>query len=367
MDRKVLNLLLSNVRTPDEREGDLSAQVMANMTGVRRTLQTVEKYGLEAAESYAGALMDYAERMTRDRIRNIPDGTYVFEDRLEDDGVGCENIRIHVSLGIHGDEATLDFTRSSSQVRGSVNAVYAISLSAVLYVFRSLLEGDIPTNAGCLRPIRVVSRKGTVVDARFPAAVAGGNVETSQRIVDVVLGALAAALPGEIPAAGQGTMNNLAIGGVDPRRGSPFSYYETIAGGTGATAFTHGESGVHSHMTNTLNTPVEALEYGYPLRVKEYSIRRGTGGRGRHDGGDGLVREIQILGDAELTVLSERRRIGPYGLFGGEPGSTGRNILIRKGRRREMPGKFRASLEEGDTLRIETPGGGGYGRRSEKG
>jgi N-methylhydantoinase B len=231
----------------------------------------------------------------------------------------------------------------------------------VLYVFRSLVLTDIPTNAGCLRPITVLTQKGTIVDAQFPAAVAGGNVELSQRIVDVVLGALSKAMPQTIPAAAQGTMNNVTIGGMDFRNQTPFAYYETIGGGMGAWAKGHGESAIHSHMTNTLNTPVEALEYSYPFLVTEYSIRQGTGGHGLHRGGDGIVRETELLWEADVTVLSERRKTSPYGLFGGAPGAVGKNLLIRNNQVQEMGGKFSTSLKKGDRLRIETPGGGGWG------
>ena len=361
LDRKLMAFLLNNVRTPVEREGDFAAQIMANITGVRRTRELVEKYTLETVKFYAAGLMDYSERMIRELIGTLPDGVYDFEDFMDDDGISPGRVRVHVSVDIRGEEAVLDFSRSAPQVEGSINAVAAITLSAVLYVFRALVGRDIPTNAGCLRSVTVLSREGTVVDARFPAAVAGGNVEMSQRIVDVVLGALSKALPRGIPAASQGTMNNVTVGGQDPRTGTPFAYYETIGGGMGATDTSDGESAVHSHMTNTLNTPVEALEYSYPFLVNEYSIRRGTGGGGRHRGGDGLVREIRLLADAEVTVLSERRSIPPYGLSGGDPGTVGKNLVIRNGIKEPMPGKFSSSLKKGDILRIETPGGGGFG------
>jgi N-methylhydantoinase B len=364
IDGKLLAFLLNNVRTPTEREGDFSAQIMANITGVRRTRELMGKYGRETVDFYASGLMDYAERVTRDTIQALPDGVYEFEDHMDGDGIDTNRIKIHVTVTIQGDEAVLDFRESAPQVRGSVNAVNAITLSAVLYVFRSLVPRDIPTNAGCLRPIEVLTREGTIVDARFPAAVAGGNVETSQRIVDVILGALSQALPHAIPAASQGTMNNVTIGGFDHRKGKPFAYYETIGGGMGASASAHGESAVHSHMTNTMNTPIEALEYSYPFHVTEYSIRRGTGGTGGHRGGDGIVREIQLLSDAEITVLSERRAFPPYGLFGGGPGAVGRNITVQDGKPMERPGKFSLSLKKGDRIRVETPGGGGYGEES---
>jgi len=356
-----MRFLLNNVRTPVEREGDFAAQIMANITGVRRTEELIAKYGLEKTRFYAGALMDYAERLTRKTIQEIPDGIYTFEDFMDGDGISDRNIKLQVKITIYDDTATLDFSGCDLQVQGSINAVYAITLSAVLYVFRSLVSTDIPTNAGCMRPIRVLTRKGTIVDACFPAAVAGGNVELSQRIVDVVLGALSQAVPDKIPAASQGTMNNVTVGGVDSRNSRPFAYYETIAGGLGASLERNGESAVHCHMTNTLNTPVEALEYSYPFLVKEYSIRRVTGGNGRHKGGDGIVREIELLTDAEVTVLSERRKIPPYGLFGGKPGAVGNNIIFRKKLQEQKGGKFFVSLNKGDRLRIETPGGGGYG------
>lgn len=357
----LLGFILNNVRTPDEREGDFTAQIMANVTGIRRMQELIAKYGLQHTLFYARALIDYAEALTRDVIGNIPDGVYTFEDVLDDDGFNSKLIPINVELSIKGTTAGIDFSRSGPQVQGSLNAVRAITLSAVLYVFRSLIKKEIPANAGCLKPIHVVTKAGTIVDAQFPAAVAGGNVETSQRIVDVVLGALAKALPGKIPAASQGTMNNITIGGHDPHHGRPFAYYETLGGGMGASAFGPGESAVHSHMTNTLNTPVEALEYTYPFMVTKYAIRRKTGGRGQTTGGDGIIREIKLLADAEVTVLSERRVRGPYGLNGGKQGSPGKNTVLQAGRANEMPGKFHARLSCGDSIRIETPGGGGYG------
>lgn len=362
INSQLMAFLLSNVRTPIEREGDFAAQIMANVTGSKRIRALLDTHGLETVDFYAGCLVDYAERITRATIRQIPDGAYECEDTMEDDGFSDTPIGIHVVLTIKGDEAIVDFSGSDAQVNGGVNAVYAVTLSAVLYVFRSLIGQDIPTNAGCFRPIRVITRKKTVVDADFPAAVAGGNVETSQRIVDTLLGALSQALPETIPAASQGTMNNITIGGNDPATGRPFAYYETIGGGMGATSRSHGASAVQSHMTNTLNTPVEALEYSYPLRVQEYSIRKGSGGQGAFRGGDGIVREIKLLADAEVTMLSERRKQGPYGLFGGRPGKTGSNTLIREGVIEEKPGKFSVRLKKNDVIRIETPGGGGFGK-----
>jgi len=260
---------------------------------------------------------------------------------------------------------TVDFTGSDPQVEGSVNAVEAITYSACFYVFRCLLADEVPATAGLMRPIQVIAPEGTIVNARPPAAVAGGNVETSQRIVDVLLRALAQPVPDRIPAAASGTMNNLTIGGIDPRTSEPFAYYETIAGGMGARPAKPGVSGVHTHMTNSLNTPVEALEYAYPLRVRRYSLRPGSGGGGKHRGGDGIIREIEVLTECEVTLLADRRTRGPWGLAGGGAGAPGRATVIRRnGSVEEMPGKFSTRLLPGERIRIESPGGGGWGGAS---
>lgn len=364
IDRELLSFFLANVRTPAEREGDFAAQLMANRIGVARMEELIAGHGLETCAGYAAALLDHAEALMRAALRELPDGAWEFTDFLDDDGQGTRDIPIRLRLEKSGESVVLDFTASADQVRGCVNAVRAITLSAALYVLRALaaaLGRQLPVNAGCLRPVEVRTRPGSVVHALPPAAVAGGNVETSQRIVDVILGALAQAAPRLVPAASQGTMNNLAIGGADPRTGRAFAYYETLAGGAGATARRPGASAVHTHMTNTRNTPVEALEYAYPLLCTEYSIRRGSGGAGRHVGGDGLVRAFTLLAEAEVTVLSERRARGPWGLAGGAPGAPGANAVIRGGKAEAMPGKFAVRLAPGDGLRIATPGGGGYG------
>jgi N-methylhydantoinase B len=361
IDPELLALLLANVRTPVEREGDLSAQIAANRTGERRLREIVGKYGLAEVERYGTALLDYGERLMAEAITAIPDGNYSFADVLDDDGAGTVAIPVRCRILVRGDRATIDFTGCAPQVAGCLNAVRAITLSAVFYVFRLLAPEEIPSNAGCQRPFKVRTRPGTVADCTFPAAVAGGNVETSQRLVDVLLGALAQALPGRIPAASAGTMNNLTIGGVDSRSGELFTYYETIAGGAGGGPAGAGASGVQTHMTNTLNTPVEALEHAYPLRVRHYGLRDGSGGAGRHRGGDGVIREIEMLGCARLTLISERRVSAPYGLQGGGSGLTGRNLLIRAGAQTELAAKVSVEARAGDRLRIETPGGGGWG------
>ncbi len=359
--RDVWTMLLANVRTPEERAGDLTAQIAANRVGERRLRRTVARYGLARTLRFGRALQDYTERVMRAAIRLLPDGEYAFEDALDDDGIGRTPVVIRARVRIARDRATVDFTGSSPQVEGSVNANEAITLSACLYVFRCLIEGDVLYNAGIARPIAVRAPEGSVVNARRPAAVAGGNVETSQRITDVVLGALARAVPLRIPAASQGTMNNVTLGGIDPATGRRFAYYETIGGGMGGRAAQPGLSGVHTHMSNTRNTPVEAIERYLPVRIRKYALRAGSGGRGAARGGDGIVREYEALAEMSATVLSDRRVTAPYGAQGGEPGACGRNTLIRAGVERALPGKVEIRLEPGDRLRIETPGGGGYG------
>jgi N-methylhydantoinase B len=301
----------------------------------------------------------------RARLGELPDGVYEAEDFLDDDGYSSEPVRIAVRITIRGETATVDFTGSASQVRGPVNAVEAITLSAVYYVFRCLIQTDVPASWGILAPIKVIAPVGSVVNARPPAPVAGGNVETSQRIVDVLLLALAKS-GASVPAASQGTMNNLTIGGTDARTGRQFAYYETVAGGMGARPGLDGISGIHTHMTNSLNTPAEAMEYEYPMRVRRYSIRRGSGGGGRFQGGDGIVREIELLTDARVTILSDRRKTCPYGLAGGLPGEAGRTTIIRGTREQPLEAKDSTFALSGDRIRIESPGGGGYGKRMQR-
>lgn len=357
----VWDMILANVRTPKERAGDLFAQIAANQRGVGRMAGLIERYGPEELSAYSGHLLAYSERMTRRLIAGLPQGRFAFSDRLDNDGIGEAPVPIQAAITLDGERAVVDFSGSAPQTAGSLNAVYAITLSAVYYVFRCLLELDVPNNSGCLAPIELIAPEGTVVNARHPAPVAGGNVETSQRIVDVLLGALAQAAPERIPAASQGTMNNTLIGGWDSRREKPFTYYETIGGGFGAAPDGPGISATHSHMTNTLNTPVEALEYAYPFRVLRYAIRDGSGGAGKYLGGDGIVREILLQADAQVSLLTERRQSQPYGLHGGQPGASGRNLLIREGETTDLPDKGTFDLQAGDILSIRTPGGGGFG------
>jgi N-methylhydantoinase B len=368
----VLALLLNNVRTPEEREGDLGAQIAACQTGAQRLREICSRYGIARVKAAAGDLLVYSEELMRGFLRDLPPGTYQAEDFLDDDGISPEPVRIGVSIHVarrrggssrHREaEVTIDFTGSSPQVQGAINAVEAITYSACFYVFRCLVREDVPATAGLMRPIKVIAPAGTVVNARPPAAVAGGNVETSQRIVDVLLKALAKAIPDRIPAAAAGTMNNLTIGGIDPRSGEPFAYYETIAGGMGACPNKDGVSGVHTHMTNSLNTPAEALEYAYPVRLRRYSLRPASGGRGLHTGGDGIVREIEVLTDAQVTLLADRRSRGPYGLAGGSDGARGRTVVVHlDGSEEELAGKCSIRLRSGERVRVESPGGGGWG------
>jgi N-methylhydantoinase B len=362
----VMALLLANVRTPQERQGDLAAQIAACRTGERRLREIVLKYGEREVCKYSRHLLDYSAAMMRAAVKEIRPGTYTAEDFLDSDGVTDQPLKIRVRIRVGGArsaKAEVDFTGSSPQCAGNVNAVEAIAISAVYYVFRCLLSEDVPATSGLMAPIRVIAPPGTVVNARPPAAVAGGNVETSQRMVDTLLRALAKAAPHRIPAASQGTMNNVTLGGKDPRHANaPFAYYETIAGGMGAHPARDGASALHTHMTNSWNTPVEVFEQIYPVRLRTYSIRRGSGGPGRHSGGDGIVREIELLTGTQVGLLSDRRKLGPYGLAGGQPGKTGKNSISFKGKSRELPGKCALIAKSGSVLRVETPGGGGWGK-----
>lgn len=362
IDKAVLRLLLANVRTPDEREGDLRAQCMSLARGESRLRDAVRKYGARRVLGNMEALLDYSERIMRARIRSLPDGRYRFEDYLDGDGMGSGPLPIRVEISVHGSEARVDFRGTARQAAGPVNANLAVTLSAVSYVFRCLLGEEAPFTAGLMRPIQVVAPEGSLVHARPPAAMAAGNVETSQRITDVLLGALSKAAPDLIPAASSGTMNNVSLGGWDPFRRRPFAYYETIAGGMGAHCRGPGPDAVHTHMTNSWNTPIEALEHEYPLTVRAYRIRRGSGGEGRHRGGDGIIRAIEFLTGAEVTLLSERRETRPYGLQGGGAGQAGVNRLRRSGKAILLPAKVRTTVLAGDRLEVETPGGGGFGK-----
>jgi N-methylhydantoinase B len=376
LNRDVLALLLNNVRTPEEREGDLRAQLAACHTGAVRLDELCERYTLPRVRAAGHELLLYSDEIMRSFLGTLPRGSYAADDFLDDDGMGAGPIRIAVRITLpnasrsrragNSPAAVVDFTGSSPQVEGSVNAVEAITYSACFYVFRCLVREDVPATAGLMRSIQLIAPSGTVVNATTPAAVAGGNVETSQRIVDVLLRALAKVVPERIPAASSGTMNNLTIGGMDDRSilPVPFAYYETIAGGSGASSAHDGVSGIHTHMTNSLNTPAEALEYAYPFRITRYALRQDSGGEGKHRGGDGIVREIEVQTDATVTVLSDRRELRPYGLAGGGDARPGRTSVLRQdGSVEFLAAKSSARLAAGERVRVETPGGGGWGTR----
>ena len=361
--RDVLQMILYNVRTPNEREGDLTAQIASCRIGERRLSEIVAKYGFAEVNEYAQHLLEYSAEMMRATLRGIPDGRYRGEDFLDNDGITENPIRIAATIRIHGATAEVDFTGSDPQCAGSINAVAAIAYSAVFYIFRCLVDDQVPATSGLMWPIQVIAPEGTIVNAQPPSAVAGGNVETSQRIVDTLLRAMSRALPHRIPAASQGTMNNITFGGTDPRyNNATFAYYETIAGGLGARPGLPGISGIHTHMTNSLNSPVEVLEHAYPVRVRRYSFRPNSGGAGKFRGGDGLIREIEFLTPAHVGLLCDRRARGPYGLAGGKQGKPGRNELIVKGRKRTVPAKCAFYVEPGTIIRVESPGGGGWGK-----
>ena len=361
----IWRLLLTNVRTPVEREGDLRAQLAALDVGVRRLDEIAGRGGTENLLEAFKALSEYADRLVQAVIERIPDGEYRAQDVMDDDGVGSESVVIAVTIAVRGARMRVDFEGSAPQCTGNINAVAAITESAVRYVLRCVAEAMIgaalPAGGGSMSAVEIVAPAGTVVNALPPAAVAAGNVETSQRIVDVVFRALGQSLPNLVPACSSGTMNNVTLGGLDPGTHQSFAYYETVAGGMGAGPEGDGLSGVHTHMTNSLNTPIEALEHEIPVRLRHYSLRRGTGGRGLRQGGAGVRRDIELLTPAQLNILSERRRYAPCGARGGLPGAVGENWLLRQGNWEPLPGKTTLEVQAGDVLSIRTPGGGGWG------
>ncbi len=346
--------IFEKMRSPEERKGDIRAQLGANQRGALEFLRTVQRFGEEDYRAFTREIMDYSEKRTRESLRTIPDGKYSAESSME----WAEPVKLRVKMEVEHGEVKMDFGGSSSQVNGNINAPLPVTLSAVYYVIRCLIPDDIHINAGTFRPVRVKIPEGCVLNPGYPAAVSAGNVETSQRVVELLFEALREALP-KIPAEGQGTMNNLIIGS------DSFTYYETIGGGAGASYMGNGEDGVHVHMTNTKNTPVEVLENEYPLRVISYHLRKGSGGMGLHQGGDGIVRDIRVLEDCELSVQSQMRVSGPRGMNGGGAGATGRNVLINDHGEVTLDSMVNIPMKKGWRIRIETPGGGGWGRVEE--
>jgi N-methylhydantoinase B len=340
-------------RTPDERVGDLSAQLGANEAGAIRLLEAIEVYGSGGFDTVSDALLDYGEARMRSALAALPDGEWGFSDAME---LGDEDVEIRVRVGIDGDRLVADFSGSAPQVAANFNAVEAVTRSCLYYAVRVATDPTIPTNGGCYRPLDLVTEPGSVVSAQDGVAVAAGNVETSQRIADVLLGALAGAVPDRVPAASQGTMNNVLIGS------SSAVYYETIAGGEGGGPLRPGQSGIHTGMTNTKNTPIESFEVHYPFRIVATGLRDGSGGEGRHTGGEGIVREIEFLEPATVSLMGERRRLRPWGLAGGGAGACGEDWIVSGGTEERLPGKTTFEVEAGDRLRVLTPGGGGWGR-----
>jgi N-methylhydantoinase B len=350
---QILRRLRDAARTPDERLGDLDAQLGAIDVGESAIRRIIERRGARLFHAAGAELIEYSRSTLRRAIAQIPDGIYSFEDVMDDDGAGNGPVHIRANVRIDQDRATVDLSASDDQVPGCINCPVAVTRSAVYYCFASLLEECVPLNAGVF--VDVKTRPGSVVHAAYPAAVVAGNTETSQRIVDVVLGALAQAMPGRIPAASCGTMSSVALGGAG------WTYYETIGGGCGAGPTWDGEHAIQCHMTNTLNTPAEAIEMQYPLRVRRFERAPGTGGIGRFTGGDGIVRELEALAPCEGTILSDRRTSQPYGLDGATPGSNGMNTVLSGPQSQELYGKARFTLAPGDRIRVVTPGGGGWG------
>jgi N-methylhydantoinase B len=362
IDEERMSHMMASMRNPAESRGDFSAQIAANRRGHRRLTELIRQTGTQEYRRAVEALNHYAEQLALSCFQVIPDGEYHFEDVLDDDGLGNTDISIRVCIAVQQGLVTVDFDGSSRQVEGNVNCPISVTAAAVYYVFRCLLPPQTPACAGSFRPLSIKSDNGSLLNARYPAAVAAGNVETSTRVVDVVLGALSQAIPDKIPAASHGSMNNLAMGASAADAGHSWDYYETIGGGMGAGTRADGIDAVQTHMTNTLNTPIEAVEMAFPVRVNRYQVRRDSGGSGQHTGGAGIVREFEFLQAARVTLLTERRTHAPWGLQGAECGMTGRNLLNR----RVIKAKVSLVLSPGDVLTIETAGGGGWGKSVER-
>ena len=359
----VWRFILANVRTPIERRGDLNAQLSSLRVGQQRIVELAGRYGADLVIAGFAAILDYAERRMRRRLAELPPGTYYGEDFLDDDGNSDEPVRVKLAVTVSPDKLVLDYTGSSEQRPGNINAVAPMTYSASFFAIKLLTDPEIPVNAGTFRSVELRIPEGSFLGARLPAAVCAGNTETTQRIADTVLKVCAQFAPDRVPAASQGTMNSVVIGGHDPRDGRPYTYYETIGGGQGGRPMGPGDDGIQCNMTNTMNTPVEALEITYPLRVERYELREGSSGSGKYRGGNGLVRAIRAIDHtARVSLQCERRRFAPYGLHGGADGKPGRNAILHKGGgTEEVPGKASLSLAPGEVVIVETPGGGGWG------
>lgn len=360
--KDVMKLILSNVRVKKERLGDFRAQRASLLRGEERLIELADKYGTNNLFNIVNELMNLSEKSFKRHLANLPNGTFHFEDYLDSNGITDDLVKIKVNIYKTDEKIKIDFKGTDPQQVGNVNAPSSVVYSCVYYVFRSLTDPTIMTNAGLFRNIEIKIPEACLLSPKPPAAVSSGNVETSQRLVDVLLGALSRVLP-EIPAASQGTMNNVTIGGVD-NENNPFTYYETIGGGAGGGLSYNGISGIHSHMTNTLNTPIEAIELAYPLRVTRYSFRENSGGHGLFPGGEGIHREIVFLVDTVVSLQTERRKLAPYGLHNGGDGKVGRNVKREaSGEETLLPGRTTVNFKRGETLIIYTPGGGGYSKK----
>ena len=364
IDRELLALLLANMRVPKEREADLLAQWAANRIGGLRLAEMAGEYGADELRARASQLMDWTEELTRDLLRGVPNGTWSFEDTLESPSAnGGGDARIRLTLTKQRGRLVFDFRATDDQLAGALNTPSAVPRAAVFYCMQQLLPAETPANDGVLRSIDILTRPGSLIDARYPAPVAGGNVETSQRLVDVIYGVLSELWPDRIPAASAGTMSNLTFGGAPAEGRAAFAYYETIAGGAGAGPAGPGAHAIQTHMTNTRNTPIEALEVHLPVRVLSYTVRRGSGGRGRLAGGDGLIRRLRFLRDVQVGFVAERTQQGPWGLAGGGAGKAGGARLRTAGadRDRKVSSKGSFQLPEGSEFEVRTPGGGAFG------
>ncbi|MGD2270602.1 MAG: hydantoinase B/oxoprolinase family protein [Desulfobacterales bacterium] len=368
VDEQILELIMNNVRTSYETYGDFQAQLAANNVGERRLRETISKYGVSVVSYYMDEIINYAERRMRNRIRQLPKGVYSFEDYLEGDGLSEDLLKIKVTLAIDEDQILVDFTGTDSQARGSVNSTRAVTLACVYFALKSAIDPDIPSSQGTFRPVKVVTPAGSLVNPSFPAPVSNANINTSQRIADVVLGALSEAIPESVPAASTGSMSIFTIGGVDPNTGEYYSYVETYGGGHGALKDQDGMDGVHSNMTNTRNAPVEVIEIAYPLRVERYGLIPNTEGPGRSRGGLGMTREMTILDHhATITLGTERRRIQPWGLAGGKPGGGSDCwIVSTEGKKEQLPSKVTRPVDPGTRIVLRTAGGGGYGEPNQR-
>ncbi len=362
LNKKLFNEIMVSTRDPEEREGDFNAQIGALELGEKRLKETIKKYALKKVKQAGNELLDYSEKIMKEVVREIPNGVYEFEDYMDDDGVGTTKIPIKAKVTIKGQRAKVDLRGSSNQVRGNLNAPYSVTTAAVIYVFQCLAPSSMPLNSGPLRVIEIIVENNSILNAKYPAAVVGGNVETSQRVVDVVFGALSKAVPEKVPAASAGSMSNFTFGGINPKTGRNYAYYETIAGGMGGRSGLDGVSAVQTHMTNTLNTPIESLERELPVMLNSYSIRKNSGGRGKYKGGDSIIREYKFLSDATVSMITERRKFSPYGIKDGKPGRKGKNTLIRKSKTTTIGPKASFKVKKGESIRIETPAGGGWGK-----